>query len=129
MANTALVTESASKTHHLSAKVFEELEIVRDPANLYHQTIEQVLMAADLVKLKHHQQIILAQPKNEIMVHFPVLMDDGHHQLFKGYRVQHNNTLGPYKGGIRYHPQVHIDDIKWFDIEVNVVSIQRRMLG
>lgn len=112
MANTALGTKPASIAHHLPAKVFEELEIVRDPANLYHQTIEQVLIAADLVKLKHHQQIILAQPKNEIMVHFPVLMDDGHHQLFKGYRVQHNNALGPYKGGIRYHPHVHIDDIK-----------------
>jgi len=97
---------------HLPARVFEELEIVRDPANLFHQTIEQVLIAAELVGLKHHQQIIIAQPKNEIMVHFPVLMDDGHHQLFKGYRVQHNNALGPYKGGLRYHPHVHLDDVK-----------------
>lgn len=97
---------------HLPSAVFEELEIVRDPSNLFHQTIEQVLIAADLVGLKHHQQIILAQPKNEIMVHFPVLMDDGHHRLFKGYRVQHNNALGPYKGGIRYHPHVSLDDVK-----------------
>ena len=97
---------------HLPAKVFEELEIVKDPANLFHQTIEQVLIAAQLVGLAHHQQIILAQPHNEVMVHFPVLMDDGHHDLFKGYRVQHNNALGPYKGGIRYHPDVHLDHIK-----------------
>ncbi len=96
----------------LPAAVLEELEIVKDPANLFHQTIEQVLIAAQIVNLPHHQQIILAQPHNEIMVHFPVLMDDGHHQLFKGYRVQHNNALGPYKGGIRYHPDVHLDDIK-----------------
>lgn len=94
------------------ARMFEELEIVRDPANLFHQTIETVLGAAELVGLKHHQQIILAQPKNEIMVHFPVLMDDGHHKLFKGYRVQHNNALGPYKGGLRYHPHVSLDDVK-----------------
>jgi len=97
---------------HLPTSVFEELEIARDPSNLFHQTIEQVLIAAQHVDLRHHQQIILAQPKNEIMVHFPVLMDDGHHRLFKGYRVQHNNALGPYKGGIRYHPHVSLDDVK-----------------
>ncbi len=97
---------------HLPLAVFEELEIVRDPANLFHQTIEQVLIAAQIVNLRHHQQIILAQPHNEIMVHFPVLMDDGHHRLFKGYRVQHNNALGPYKGGLRYHPDVRLDDVK-----------------
>ena len=97
---------------HLPSAVFEELEIARDPNNLFHQTIEQVLIAAQLVGLRHHQQIILAQPKNEIMVHFPVLMDDGHHKLFKGYRVQHNNALGPYKGGIRYHPHVQLDHVK-----------------
>ena len=97
-----------AQPRRLPLKVFEELEIVRDPAkNLFHQTIEHgAHRRPDLVGLKHHQQIILAQPKNEIMVHFPVLMDDGHHQLFKGYRVQHNNALGPYKGGIRYHPHI-----------------------
>jgi glutamate dehydrogenase (NAD(P)+) len=97
---------------HLPSAVFEELEIVKDASNLFHQTMEQVLIAAQTVGLRHHQQIILAQPKNEIMVHFPVLMDDGHHCLFKGYRVQHNNALGPYKGGLRYHPHVSLDDVK-----------------
>lgn len=111
-AATAERTTTSINPPHLPSALFEELEIARDPNNLFHQTIEQVLIAAQLVGLKHHQQIILAQPKNEIMVHFPVLMDDGHHQLFKGYRVQHNNALGPYKGGIRYHPHVALDDIK-----------------
>ena len=41
-----------------------------------------------------------------------VLMDDGHHDLFKGYRVQHNNVLGPYKGGLRFHPAVNIDEVR-----------------
>ena len=45
---------------------------------------------------------ILSQPKNE-MINFPVRMDNGEYKMFKGYRVQHNNILGPYKGGIRYH--------------------------
>ncbi|MCA9309757.1 MAG: glutamate dehydrogenase, partial [Phycisphaerales bacterium] len=78
----------------------------RDPDNLYLQTIDAILHAAEILELPHHVQIILAQPKNEIMVHFPVQMDDGHHSLFKGYRVQHNNALGPYKGGLRFHPDV-----------------------
>ena len=102
----------AGTVGHLPSRIFEELDIARDPSNLFHQTIEQVLLAAELVGLAHHQQIMLAQSKNEIMVHFPVLMDDGHHDLFKGYRVQHNNVLGPYKGGIRYHPHVSLDHIK-----------------
>ncbi len=106
------MTASPARPPHLPQQVFEELEIVRDPGNLFHQTIEQVLIAANIVGMRHHQQIILAQPKNEIMVHFPVLMDNGHHALFKGYRVQHNNALGPYKGGIRFHPHVSLDDIK-----------------
>lgn len=92
--------------------IFEELGIVRDARNLFHQVVEQVLVAADLAALPHHQRIILAQPKNEVMVHFPVLMDDGHHRLFKGYRVQHNNALGPYKGGLRYHHRLSLDDVK-----------------
>ncbi|TDJ54393.1 MAG: glutamate dehydrogenase, partial [Planctomycetota bacterium] len=104
--------EPPSASQHLPAAVFDELEIVKEPSNLFHQTIEQVLVAAQLVGLRHHQQIILAQPANEVMVHFPVLMDDGHHDLFKGYRVQHNNALGPYKGGLRFHPDIHLDDIK-----------------
>jgi len=55
---------------------------------------------------------ILSEPKNEIRVNFPALMDNGEYRLFRGYRVQHNNILGPYKGGIRYHPQVDIDEVK-----------------
>ncbi len=57
-------------------------------------------------------QTILSQPKNELIVNFPVAMDTGEVRLFKGYRVQHNNLLGPFKGGIRYHLQVSLDDVK-----------------
>ncbi len=92
--------------------VTEELGFPKDPDNLYLQTVNTMLEAAEAINLKHRTRIILAQPKNEIMVHFPVLMDDGHHKLFKGYRIQHNNALGPYKGGFRYHEHVHLDDVK-----------------
>lgn len=92
--------------------VFDELGFPKDPDNLYLQTVEVMLKAADLLGTPHGVKCILAQPNSEIMVHFPVRMDDGEFQLFKGYRVQHNNALGPYKGGLRFHPDVHLDDVK-----------------
>ena len=68
--------------------------------------------AADLVQLPHHVREMLAQPKNELIVHFPVRLDDGSMKLFKGYRIQHNNILGPFKGGLRFHQTVSLDDLK-----------------
>lgn len=93
-------------------EIFRELEDYYDDDNLYFQTIGSVLEAADILKVDHRLKLILTQPKNEIMVHCPVKMDDGTWQLFKGYRVQHNNVLGPYKGGIRYHAEVKLDEVK-----------------
>lgn len=68
--------------------------------------------AAELTRLPAHTKAILAEPKNELIVHFPVQMDDGETRVFKGYRIQHNNLLGPYKGGMRYHQQVSLDELK-----------------
>lgn len=68
--------------------------------------------AADLVEVPNRVRTILSQPKREIIIHFPVKLEDGHHHLFKGYRIQHNNILGPYKGGLRYHADVSLDDLK-----------------
>jgi glutamate dehydrogenase (NAD(P)+) len=68
--------------------------------------------AASLIELPPYIHTILQQPKNEIIVNFPVRMDDGSVRLFKGYRIQHNNLLGPFKGGIRYHETVTLDDLK-----------------
>ena len=99
-------------TDYQTSHVFDELGMERDPDNLYLQITDSVLQAAEILELPHHLQLILAQPKNELMVHFPVRMNDGDFQLFKGYRVQHNNILGPYKGGVRFHPNVHLDDVK-----------------
>ncbi len=68
--------------------------------------------AAELIGLPDHVRLILSEPKNELIVHFPVRMDDGKMKLFKGYRIQHNNVLGPFKGGIRYHQDVSLDELK-----------------
>lgn len=106
------MTATATTTELPRGSVTDELGFPNDPDNLYLQTVNTMLDAADLINLKHRTRIILAQPKNEYMVHFPVKMDDGHHKLFKGYRIQHNNACGPYKGGFRFHHDVHLDDVK-----------------
>ena len=93
-------------------EIFKELEEIYDEHNLYFQTIGSVLEAADALDVPQRLKLMLTQPKNEIMVHCPVEMDDGSWQLLKAYRVQHNNVLGPYKGGIRYHPEVKLDEVK-----------------
>jgi glutamate dehydrogenase (NAD(P)+) len=95
--------------------------------SLYKQASEQWTRAADFCNLDPEVKIILAQPKNEIAINFPVRMDDGNLRLFRGYRIQHNNILGPYKGGIRFHPAVDIDEVKalalWMTFKCALVGI------
>lgn len=79
---------------------------------LFSTAMAQFHRAADLIELDDTHRALLSQPKNEIIVNFPVLMDDGTYRVFRGYRIQHNNTLGPYKGGMRYHPSVNLDEVK-----------------
>jgi glutamate dehydrogenase (NAD(P)+) len=112
MTTVASPVRQASHAANDSHPVFDELGFSTDLNNIYRQTVGAMLHAADVMSLPHYLKIVLAQPKNEIMVHFPVRMDDGTFKLFKGYRVQHNNALGPYKGGLRFHPDVHLDDVK-----------------
>jgi glutamate dehydrogenase (NAD(P)+) len=72
----------------------------------------QLNRSSGLVELPEHVRTLLGEPKNEIIVNFPVLMDDGSYRVFKGYRIQHNNVLGPYKGGLRFHPDTRLDECK-----------------
>lgn len=76
---------------------------------MYESVQFQFEKAADTMNLNPNIRKILNATNNEIIVHFPVKMDDGRVEIFTGYRVQHNNALGPYKGGLRYHPDVDID--------------------
>jgi glutamate dehydrogenase (NAD(P)+) len=79
----------------------------------FYKVVQDYLeRAARVAGIEPYVQTILSQPKNEIIVNFPVRMDSGEIRLFKGYRVQHNNLIGPFKGGMRYHPQVALDDVK-----------------
>ena len=67
--------------------------------------------AARILKLDPGIWRILTYPKRQIVVSCPVLMDNGEIEVFRGYRVQYNITLGPAKGGIRYHPDVSLDEV------------------
>jgi len=80
--------------------------------SIYENVAKRFNEAADLVELDTDVRKILQETKNEISVNFPVKMDDGRIEMFRGYRVQHNNALGPYKGGLRYHPAVDIDEVR-----------------
>ena len=79
---------------------------------LYENVIRQFHHAAEVMELDPSIRDILSQTTNEIIVHFPVRMDDGSVEMFSGYRVQHSDALGPFKGGLRYHPAVNIDEVR-----------------
>lgn len=80
--------------------------------NLFELAEKQLQAAIDLLSLDESLQVIIGQPKNELIIHFPVQLSDGSVKSFKGYRIQHNNILGPYKGGIRFHEAVSLDECK-----------------
>ncbi len=68
--------------------------------------------AADELQMDPSIRKLLKQPKREITVEIPVIMDDGRLETFVGYRVQHNNARGPMKGGLRYHHEVELDEVR-----------------
>ena len=88
---------------------------------------KQVDIAARYLKLDPGLIEKTKQTKRELIVHFPVKMDDGSVKVFTGYRVQHNVTRGPGKGGIRYHPDVNLDEVRalsmWMTWKAAVVNI------
>lgn len=93
----------------------------------YQIAQEQFDEAAEFMGLEPDLRLILRVPKRELTVNFPVRMDDGSVQGFVGYRVQHNTTRGPGKGGIRYHQGVTLDEVRalamWMTWKCAVVNI------
>ena len=89
--------------------------------------MKQVDIAAEKLELEPGICEKIRQTKRELIVHFPVKMDDGSVKVFTGYRVQHNLTRGPGKGGIRYHPDVDLDEVRalamWMTWKAAVVNI------
>ena len=80
-------------------------------AAIFEAMLQEFDSAARLLKLEPGIWRILTHPKRQIIVSCPVQMDNGEIEVFTGYRVQYNITLGPAKGGIRYHPDVSLDEV------------------
>lgn len=80
--------------------------------NMYDVVMRQFNQTADSINLHPDVRNILSSTQNEIIVNFPVRLDNGNVEIFTGYRVQHNNVLGPYKGGLRYHPTIDVNDAR-----------------
>jgi len=80
-------------------------------SDLLEAAIRQVELAAEKLGLDTGLLKILKEPKRVLSVSIPIRMDDGSVEVFKGFRVQHNLTRGPAKGGIRYHPEVDMDEV------------------
>lgn len=95
--------------------------------NAWQVAQQQFDLAAERLGMDQGMRRVLREPRRELTVHFPVTMDDGEVQVFTGYRVQHNLGRGPAKGGLRYHQDVSLDEVKalamWMTWKCAVVGI------
>ncbi len=95
--------------------------------NPYDNMLEQLDAAAQIAGLSMEEYITLRYPEREFTINFPVEMDDGRVEIFTGYRVQHNSVRGPYKGGVRFHPHVNMDEVRalaaWMTFKCAVADI------
>ncbi len=95
--------------------------------NPYEVAVAQFDEAADRLGLSQSMRAILRKPKRELIVNFPVRKDNGDVEMFTGYRVQHNINRGPAKGGIRFSPEVSLDEVRalamWMTWKCAVVGI------
>ena len=95
--------------------------------NVLDMARQQLAAAARYLELDAGLHQVLSSPQRQLIVNFPVVMDSGEVQVFEGYRVQHNSSRGPTKGGIRYHPDVDVEETTalamWMTWKCAVVNI------
>ena len=95
--------------------------------NPFENALEQLRIAAGYLKLDEGIHQMLSHPKRQLTVSLPVKMDGGEIHVYTGYRVQYNDARGPFKGGIRYHPGVTLDEVKalsaWMTWKTSVANI------
>ena len=99
----------------------------KETLNPFEIARKQVKTACDRLNADPAVYEILKNPQRALEVSFPVKLDDGTVKTFTGYRSQHNNAVGPYKGGVRFHPNVNFDEVKalsiWMTIKCCVAGI------
>lgn len=95
--------------------------------NPYENMLAVLAEAAEKLDMPLNDYITLKSPERELVVSVPVVMDDGRTEVFQGYRVQHSSTRGPCKGGVRFHPDADLDEVKalaaWMTWKCAVVNI------
>src|SRR3989344_8095477 len=95
--------------------------------NPFHTAIKQLEEAAGIAKLDKNKIERLKTPDRYVEVSIPIIMDSGKQRIFTGFRSQHNNARGPYKGGIRYHQNVDLDEVKalsfWMSFKNAVIDV------
>jgi len=95
--------------------------------NPYDNMLKVLEQAAELLGMAQNDYIALKYPERELKVSIPVKMDNGDVRVFEGYRVQHSSSRGPCKGGIRYHQDVNLDEVRalaaWMSLKCAVVNI------
>src|SRR5258708_3434511 len=95
--------------------------------NPWKRSQDQLRKIADKINVPPLLLARLFEPDRTISVSLPVRLDNGEVKILNGYRVQHNNILGPYKGGLRYHPNVNMDEVRalafWMTMKCAVVDI------
>jgi glutamate dehydrogenase (NAD(P)+) len=110
-------------TPHISALVAD----VPTEDSLYEQTMKRFDRAAELLRIDPSLYRIIRHPQIEVTVYIPVQMDSGRFEVFVGYRVHHSTARGPAKGGIRYAPNVTLDEVRalaaWMTMKCAVVNI------
>ena len=82
------------------------------PPSRYKEAVKLFEETADALGLEEEVRLLLRMPHRELHVEVPVRMDDGSLRVFAGYRVQHNGARGPYKGGVRFHPEADLDEVR-----------------
>ncbi len=80
--------------------------------NALNNALEQLKKTAQIINLDAKSLELLQTPRNVVKADIPVMMDNGEEKIFKGYRAQHNDALGPYKGGIRFHQDVTEEEVR-----------------
>ncbi|MCC9136614.1 Glu/Leu/Phe/Val dehydrogenase [Pontibacter silvestris] len=108
-------------------KLYEEPAPIKDKASPFESMMSHFNIAAEVLGLDEETYNVLKSPTRQVIVNVPVTMDDGKVRVFEGFRVIHSNILGPSKGGIRYAPDVFLDEVKalaaWMTWKCAVVDI------
>lgn len=117
----------SSNKPHYNTSIYKEPGPKLSAETPFESMMERFRFAADVLNLDEGMFQYLSSPVKQVIVSIPIIMDDGRIEVFEGYRVIHDNVLGPSKGGIRYAPDVTLDEVKalasWMTWKCAVVNV------